>query len=250
MNSRILMLIISTIYTLGGIIFLGWDVFYIVYLFWFENFIRIVSYRFKINSVSHILSNNQVIDARYPNGNLVIELKTPFALRLFFYFLYFIFIVVGFGLVFPLLMPDSDSMLKAFVSFISIVTFKHFDFNIALLLCIVNEVVLYYKEFKINKLGSLERPFSPPSLLEKEDMILHLSIIFTGVFAFVAKHPAFETFQNSFTAASFVFVPAILLVTLKFFAQLYDYKTKKEQEEGGVSLSPEKEDLMDRVKDL
>ncbi len=239
--------LITAFYSIWGILFFEWDVFYIVYLFWFENFIKIFAFRLKAGSVDYIRSNDQCLSARESSGKLIKPLREIFQTRLFFYFAYFVFIVIGLGLIFPFILPDTDQTLKAVVSFISILTFKNWEFNLALLLVIANEALVYYRDFKVKKIYSKANPFPMPFVLERADIVLHISIILTGVFVFMQKHPSFAGIFPSIEASAFYMASAVILVTIKLIADVYEVYRNKSQSVKELKMEDEKEAV---VKDL
>jgi hypothetical protein len=100
-NFPLLMPIFTALFSVFGILYLDWGVFHIVYLFWFENLVRIIAYRFKVANVDYVTISGKNEKARDENGNLLMSLKSVFTTRLFMYFVYFVFIVIGLGLVMP-----------------------------------------------------------------------------------------------------------------------------------------------------
>jgi hypothetical protein len=237
--------LLTAFYSIIGLIYLDWGVFHIVYLFWFENLVRVISYRFKINTLEYVSLSGQIQKTRENNGKISGSLTSIFYTRLFMYFAYFVFIVIGLGIVLPMLETDSNSNIKGIYNFVRVFTFRVWDFNLALLACILDEFTSYIRDFKKNKRYNFENPYRVPVPFEKEDVILHLSIIFSTVFAFFVKHP--DSPVVGFVAISPMIVAGVLLVLLILGFQLF--LANKELNKSN-RVDSDKTMISERIKDL
>lgn len=225
--------IFTALYSIIGLIYLDWGVFHIVYLFWFENLVRIISYRFKLNALEFVSFSGNTQPVRDTEGRIYGTLKQVFQTRLFMYFVYFVFIVVGLGIVLPMIETDNDTSFKGLYNFVRVFTFRDWDFNLALITCVMDEFMSYLNDFKKHKRYSRENPFRVPVPFEKEDVILHLSIIFTAVFAFFFKHP--DSPVQGIVTCSPMIAAGIILVLFILGFQIYTVrKGISEQEEANL----------------
>lgn len=143
------------------------NIFYIVYLFWFDELIRTIS--LYIQSKIYLRNNNNdtafKTDFRFIKG------------RFFMLFIYSIFIVLVFGIFFNIFQKN----LPILTENVLIVTFKNISFNICLMIAIVREIITIRAN---SKLISNYKP--DIQLMSTNIMTLHISIILGGLFwAFV-----------------------------------------------------------------
>ncbi len=162
-NIQILFTIALCAYAFFEVVNGSGGIFYIVYLFWFDEVIRTIS--LWIQAKIYLKKNT--------NDN---TFKTEFRLvrgRFFMLFLYSIFIVVVFGIFFNIFQKN----LGALTENILIITFNNLSFNICLLISVTREVVAIRSN---SKLISNYKP--DIQLMSTNIMTLHISIILGGLF--------------------------------------------------------------------
>ena len=214
-----LMPFFTAIFSITGLFYFEWGVFHIVYLFWFENLIKIIFYRLKVSNVEYVEIAGELQQAKVENGKIKPFLISIFATRLFMYFVYFVFIIIGLGFILPFVEASKEDSFKALYNFVKIFTFRDWQFNIALLTCILDELMSYYRDFKLNKKHSAKLPYKVPMPFSSEDVILHLCILLSIVFAFLLKHPGSPLL--GLTTISPMIISAVLLIIAILLFQLY-----------------------------
>jgi hypothetical protein len=155
-------------------------VFYILYLFWCDEFIRTIfdrfRYKFKKNQIEDLpqfLSNNKD--------------------RFFMLWIYFVFIIVFFGLVID--WKNSEIIGTNF----SVFLFKNSFFNYSIITFLLREIYLFRNDKNI---------LEPKNLVSNGIIILHISLIFGILFWFLSTKK-FLFFQEYATLISII--PFLLL---------------------------------------
>jgi uncharacterized membrane protein len=234
--SALLLPIFTAIYSIIGLLYFNWGVFHIVYLFWFENLIKIFFYRLKVGKVEYVLLSGELEKSRDEDGRLKQELKNIFMTRLFMYFVYFVFIVIGLGIILPLVETNKEIAYKGIYDFVRVFNFMDWEFNFALIGCILDELMSYFRDFKKNKIYTKTRPYVVPMAFEKADVILHLTIIIGITAAFLIKHP--ESPVLGFTKISPIFlvglILSLLILVFQIFSAIRQQKEDKEIENSSV----------------
>ncbi len=183
-----------SLFTLMAVINNQISVFYIIYLFWFDEFLRTIflffRYFFKRETV--------------PNPQVFIQQARS---KMFFLFLYFIFIFVFFGL-----MIDWNNSDLIFIN-LSALLFKNSLFNITILTFIGSELLLFLKNDFENIIGHI--------LISKGVIVLHISIIL-GVFIWGFLPKEFYEFSFSNLRSGIIIAPFLLL---KLFFELNSSKS-------------------------
>jgi hypothetical protein len=228
--SAMLLPIFTAIYSIIGLLYFNWGVFHIVYLFWFENLIKIFFYRLKVGKVEYVLLSGELEKSRDEDGRLKQELKNIFMTRLFMYFVYFVFIVIGLGIILPLVETNKEIAYRGIYDFVRVFNFMDWEFNFALIGCILDELMSYFRDFKKNKIYTKTRPYVVPMAFEKADVILHLTIIIGITAAFLIKHPESPVF--GFTKISPIFFVGLILSLLILVFQIFSaFRQQKEDKE-------------------
>lgn len=228
--SALLLPIFTAIYSIIGLLYFNWGVFHIVYLFWFENLIKIFFYRLKVGKVEYVLLSGELDKSRDEDGRLKQELKNIFMTRLFMYFVYFVFIVIGLGIILPLVETNKEIAYRGIYDFVRVFNFMDWEFNFALIGCILDELMSYFRDFKKNKIYTKTRPYVVPMAFEKADVILHLTIIIGITAAFLIKHPESPIF--GFTKISPIFFVGLILSLLILVFQIFSaFRQQKEDKE-------------------
>ena len=228
--SALLLPIFTAIYSIIGLLYFNWGVFHIVYLFWFENLIKIFFYRLKVGKVEYVLLSGELEKSRDEDGRLKQELKNIFMTRLFMYFVYFVFIVIGLGIILPLVETNKEIAYRGIYDFVRVFNFMDWEFNFALIGCILDELMSYFRDFKKNKIYTKTRPYVVPMAFEKADVILHLTIIIGITAAFLIKHPESPVF--GFTNISPIFLVGLILSLLILVFQIFSaFRQQKEDKE-------------------
>ncbi len=225
-----LMPFFTAIFSIIGLMYFEWGVFHIVYLFWFENLVKIFFYRLKVREVEYVEIAGELQQSKEENGKIKSALISIFTTRLFMYFVYFVFIIIGLGFILPFVEASKEDSYRALYDFVRIFTFKDWQFNIALLTCILDELMSFYRDFKLNKKHSAKLPYKVPMPFSREDVILHLSILTSLAIAFLLKHP--ESPLLGFTNVSPMIISAVILIITILLFQLYSvYKGIRNEQE-------------------
>ena len=104
------------------------------------------------------------------------------------------------------------------------------EFNFALIGCILDELMSYFRDFKKNKIYTKTRPYVVPMAFEKADVILHLTIIIGITAVFLIKHPESPVF--GFVKISPIFLVGMVLSLLILVFQIFSaFKQQKEDKE-------------------
>lgn len=183
------------IITLLGIIQGQVTVFYIIYLFWFQELIR------TIVDVIFLIQQKKKI------GDKIESIQISFG-SFFMLFIYFVFIVVLFG--FMLNWSNSELLRQNML----VLLFRNWYFNINLLLFLTEYIVFRYN-------ADNSRITLP--LFSRRHIVLHISIIMGAIIQLVII-PNFNFKNNRWTFA-IVILPFLLL---KFFLDKEVYEKKNE----------------------
>ncbi len=225
-----LMPVFTAIFSITGLLYFEWGVFHIVYLFWFENLVKIIFYRLKVREIEYVEIAGELQQSKEENGKIKSALISIFTTRLFMYFVYFVFIIIGLGFILPIVEASKEDSYRALYDFVRIFTFKDWQFNIALLTCVLDELMSYYRDFKLNKKHSAKLPYKVPMPFSSEDLVLHLSILTSLAIAFLLKHP--ESPLLGFTTVSPMIISAVILIITILLFQLYSvYKGIRNEQE-------------------
>lgn len=169
------------------------SVFYIVYLFWFDEILRTVS-KFVFYIFKKQFIQNQLV--------FISNIKSKF----FLLFVYFVFIVIFFGFIID--WKNQDLILINF----EVLLFQSSMFNFTLITFIVRELFLFFKNEYETVTGNI--------LLSKGIIVLHISIIIGMlIWGFLPKN--FYENSNSNMLSAIVIAPFLLL---KLF---FEIKTSK-----------------------
>jgi hypothetical protein len=122
------------------------------------------------------------------------------------------------------------------------------EFNLALISCVLDEFMTFFKDFRQTKRYHINNPYKVPMPFEKEDVILHLSILFSGVFAFLVKHP--DSPIVGFITVSPMILAGILLVLLIFAFQAYAAIKSQKSDQHENDDRSDKEKIMEHVKEI
>lgn len=225
-----LMPFFTAIFSIIGLIYFEWGVFHIVYLFWFENLVKIIFYRLKVSNVEYVEIEGDLQQSKEENGKIKSALISIFTTRLIMYFVYFVFIIIGLGFILPFVEASKEDSFRALYDFVRIFTYKDWQFNIALLTFILDELMSYYRDFKHKKKHSAKLPYKVPMPFSREDVILHLGILTSLAIAFLLKHP--ESPLLGFTTVSPMIISAVILIITILLFQLYSvYKGIRNEQE-------------------
>ena len=190
-----LSLIVMTCITIMAIYSKQITVFYIIYLFWCDEFLKTIfdglRYRFKKEQIQN-------------PTNYVLNIKN----RFFMLLIYLVFIIVCFGLILD--WNNTDLILGNFEVFF----FKNTLFNISLITFLLREIYLY----KNNQLI-----LNSHHLLSSGIITLHISLILGIMLSFLIKKE-FVVFEDY--AAVFAIIP-FLLLKLYFEIQEIKYNSKE-----------------------
>lgn len=204
-----------------NVLLLKASLFYLLYLYWFDECFRTVGAWARINSTKYI----EDFDGK-DKKNMMNEQEKPLTpkqsvnTRIFFLFLYFVFIVFGFGFMFALF-TNSNSMAEN----IRIFMFLHIGFNINLGIFLLREVVSYLYDFVLTKRFTAENPMPFPDSMDKQTIVLHLSIIFGGGLWMLSKHKLL--FGIDLTEGNHEYVLIIPFVAIRLIMEIVLFLKKK-----------------------
>ncbi len=207
-NINVLMLLLFSAYAIYSIIYEKPSLFFIIYLFWFDEVIRNISLYIQIKSYKE----NPAINNEFTKQTAIGFIRT----RFFFLFVYAVFIVIAFGIFFHLGKEDRDVLVRN----VQILVFRDFAFNICIMLAIVREII-QIKTTALKKFATIPQ-FNPMS---GHLLTLHLSIIL-GAFLWALTSGKFDGF--SFTLGPFNRYAIILpFFVIKFWVDLYQINQSK-----------------------
>ncbi|RZK35918.1 MAG: hypothetical protein EOO90_28285, partial [Pedobacter sp.] len=181
-NINIIMMLLFSAYAIYSIIYNSASIFFIIYLFWFDELIRNVSLLIQVKMHQEDVKNPR----EFTKQTAISNIKT----RFFFLFIYSVFIVLVFGLFFHLAQDEKDALVKN----VQIFMFHDIAFNICLMIAIVREILQI-------RSTSLHRYEAIPTFnaMSGHLITLHLSIIF-GAFLWAFTSGKFVNFSFSLGA--------------------------------------------------
>ncbi|MGJ8743129.1 hypothetical protein [Polaribacter sp.] len=176
-------LFFMTVFTLWSIVNNEISVFYIIYLFWFHEFLRtiikVAFYVFKKDKIAHQRAYWSTLKS-----------------KLFVLFIYFVFIIIFFGL-----MLDWKNSDLIFIN-LEVFMLKNTMFNLTSAIFLVRELLLYYKDELLKFNGNI--------FLSRGVIILHISILLgMCIWAFLPKTMYENTHSN--IVSGIVIAPFLLL---------------------------------------
>ena len=176
-------LLAMTLFTVYSILDKQFTVFYILFLFWCDEFVRtlfdLLNYFFRKNNIE----------------NLFVYLSNVKS-RVFFLGVYLVFIIVVFGLIID--WNNTDLILQnLFVLF-----FKDWLFNLTILIFIIREFYFYQKN---------KSQLKPKHLFSNGIIILHVSILLGVLFWFISaqKIPFFKEYATVISIVPFLLLKII-----------------------------------------
>ena len=186
-------LFLMALFTIFTIVNNQISVFYIIYLFWFDEFLR-TAFKF-----GFYLFKREKIDQQEAYWKTIKD-------KMFILFVYFIFILVFFGLMID--WENSDLILINF----EVLLFKNTMFNLTIAIFLARELMLYFKDGLKN--------FNENVFLSNGVIILHISIIIGMV---IWKFLPSYIYENSNTnvLSGIVIAPFLLL---KLFFEIKEIK--------------------------
>ncbi len=210
--------IFSALYALLGVIFLGWGMFPIVFLFWVENFIQ---------SIFAVLSAYTAPKAQINSADKGEKtISQVFFGKMFVNIIYFIFIMVMFGLM--AFVSDRKDGFKTFTDMIKVCYGLNPVFNVAVLACFSRELWFYVHDFFIKKKYNAENPFVLGGTFGYREIIMHVSILVGGGSVLGLSKWTVENFPNNPIALFWVkFGFIIFFLLLKMSVEIYMIHNKK-----------------------
>jgi hypothetical protein len=179
MQARFVLLCLLSAYSLVGLVYLKWNIFYFVYLYWCENVVHIFFNILKVNSTPHLGNANRSEAIGALGGSL------------FANFVYFVFIVVGIGIMYPAFVMDRQAGKDAIFQMIGILFFKNTPFNLALVSCLAYKTGEYIRDFWIRPRYNAQNRLPTFATFSKQDMVLHITILLGLGLGFALEHPDF-----------------------------------------------------------
>ena len=201
-NINILFLLLFSVYAIYSITYQNASIFFIVYLFWFDELIRSISMYIQLKMNTEDLQ----IVPKFTKSQALTNIKS----RFFFLFVYSAFIVIVFGLFFHLDKENTDALGRN----IKILFFQDIAFNVCIMIALVREII-QLRTASLNR----DAPIPSFSAMSGNLLTLHLSIIL-GAFLWAITSGKFTSF--SFTLGSFNKYAIILpFFIVKFCVDLY-----------------------------
>ena len=181
-NINIVFLLLFSAYAIYSVIYQQSSIFFIVYLFWFDEVIRSISAFIQVK-----MYHENEINTSLTKKLAISNIKS----RFFFLFVYAVFIVIAFGIFFHLSKTDIQPLYRN----LQILLFRDMAFNVCLMIAVVREVLQI-------RMVSLNRNAQIPSFsaMSGNLLTLHLSIILGG-FLWAITSGKFT--QLSFSLGSF-----------------------------------------------
>jgi Family of unknown function (DUF6498) len=201
-NINIIFLLLFSAYAIYSITYQNASIFFIVYLFWFDELIRSISMYIQLKMYTEDLQ----IAPKFTKAQALTNVKA----RFFFLFVYSVFIVIVFGLFFHLDKGSTEALGRN----IKIVFFQDIAFNVCIMIALVREIIQI-------RTASLNRnaPIPSFSAMNGNLLTLHLSIIL-GAFLWAITSGKFTSF--SFSLGSFNKYAIILpFFIVKFCVDIY-----------------------------
>jgi len=175
------------------------SVFYLIYLFWFDEFLRTVS-----SFICYFFKRKKL---KLPQAYFAAAKS-----KMFLLFLYVVFIFIFFGLIL-----DWKNTNLIFINF-EVLMFKNSLFNFTIITFLVREMILYFK----NEFHTINKN----SMLSREIIILHISIII-GMFIWGFLPKDFYENSNSNLLSGLIVAPFLLL---KLFFEILLIKSNNTNE--------------------
>lgn len=204
-----------------NVLLLKASLFYLLYLYWFDECFRTVGAWARINSTQYIENFDGKDMKVIINGQeKPLTPKQSVNTRIFFLFLYFVFIVFGFGFMFALF-NDPNGLSDNIVIFM----FLNIGFNINLGIFLLREIVSYLYDFVFTKRFTAENPMPFPNSIDKQTIVLHLSIILGGGLWALSKHKLL--FGIDFTEGNHAYVLIIPFVVIRLVMEIILFLKKE-----------------------
>lgn len=163
-NINLIFVFLLSFYAIYSIIYQQSSIFFIVYLFWFDELIRNISLYIQIK----LHKEDIRIVREFPKAQALNNVKS----RFFFLFVYSVFIIILFGLFFHLNKEDSSALVRN----IHIFLFQDMPFNICLMISMAREIIQIRTTY-LNRITPIPRF----SAMSGQLLTLHLSIILGGL---------------------------------------------------------------------
>ena len=158
------MLFVFSAYALYTVLYAHSNMFFIIYLFWFDELIRNISTYIQVKMHVEYISLNR----EFTKQTALNHIKA----RFFMLAIYAVFIVIVFGLFFYRGKKISDQLIQN----VRIFFFRDVTFNICIMISIVREI-LQIRYARLNRYA----PITPFNAMSGHLFTLHLSIIFGGL---------------------------------------------------------------------
>ncbi len=201
-NFNIILLFLFSAYAIYSVVYGKSSLFFIIYLFWFDEVIRNISLLIQVK----MHQPDALTHESFTKAQAISNIKT----RFFFLFIYSVFIVIVFGIFFSLTKADSDIL----ITNLKILAFNDLAFNICLMIAIIREA-FQIRTVYLNR----SLPILPFNAMSGHLITLHVSIIF-GAFLWAITSGKFKGF--SFSLGSLDQYAIILpFFIIKFLVDLY-----------------------------
>ncbi len=174
---NLIFLVLFTAYAVYSVIYQSASLFFIIYLFWFDEVVRSISLYFQVKLYKEDIRKVP----EFPKYIALDNVKSQF----FFLFIYSIFIIIVFGIFFYL----GDDTKDELVTNVRIFLFKDISFNMCIMISIIREILKVRIRY-LDRLTSIPRF----SAMNGHLLTLHVSIIFGGL-AWAVTSGKFSSFH-------------------------------------------------------
>ena len=219
--SQIAFMVTSSAVLLYGIFFLQKNFFFIIYIFWFEALIQVLFNYFRIRKAGKDLTE-------LPKGRITINQREltlqdynnrPYFARyyafgnLFLLFVYWVFIIIMVGFVFPLTANNKEMLIQN----IRIMFFIDKAFLLALFVFFAKSLASYYNDYILGKEYEKTDVMKFSSIFNRQNLTMHVSLILGVACWFLVQRelPAYSAYIMSAAATVFILI--------KLLADLYEY---------------------------
>lgn len=214
-------LCILFLYSFIGIVWLQWNIFHIVYLYWCENMLYIGFQILEVWSVKDLKLIKE--------GESLVK-KEAFNLlftSLFVNIVYFIFIIVAIGFIYPVAVLDNAVAKKYIFHVLSIIMFKNSFFNIALLACLVYKIIAYFLLQYFKNTVKYTKKLIIQGVFSKQNIVLHLTILLGLGSILLLQHPDFGGKYGLGKTAWASYGIGIVMIMSRLGVEIYELRQYK-----------------------
>lgn len=209
--SQLMFVILTSLVAAYSVLYKGASMFFIIYLFWMDEFIRTIFELIRVKKFKFLKYKNEHKPIFQQSNQPMTEIKG----RFFMLILYWVFIIVLFGFVF------SFKSKEMFMQNILIMFFKNTWFNISIVIAFLSEFKMFAEDYYRYKNNDATLEIESPGAFDRNVLVLHLSIIF-GALLWAVTHKWIPEFQIHLGAFNDV-VMILPFVIFKLAFELYHF---------------------------